>query len=237
MKREKVVSLSDLETALRAKGSSLDRERKIFQEQFIAQQWAQQQIKPDDAEITHQDLIDWYQAHLKDFEQQPRVRWEELAITFARHPNDPEHREAYAALAALGNRVIAGASLAEVARSASDGATAHQGGKWDWTHRDSLDSKTINDALFSLPPGQLSPILEAADGFHIVRVVERQELTRTSFLDAQKDVKEKIQKDRFEKKYKEYVEELRKKFPIWTVFDASLAPPHNPDDDDRYSTR
>jgi hypothetical protein len=234
MKREKVTSQADLENALLAKGSSLDRERKIFQEQFIAQQWAQQQIKPDGAEITHQDMIDWYQSHLKEFEQQPRVRWEELAITFAKHPN---HEEAYAALAALGNRVIAGASLAEVARSASDGTTAGLGGKWDWTHRDSLDSKTINDALFTLPPGQLSPIMEAADGYHIIRVVERQELTRTDFLVAQKDVKEKIQKERFEKKYKDYVEELRKKFPIWTVFDASLAPPKASDDDDRYSTR
>jgi hypothetical protein len=233
MKREKVTSQADLETALLAKGSSLDRERKIFQEQFIAQQWAQQQIKPDGEEITHQDMIDWYQSHIKEFEQQPRVRWEELAITFARHPN---HDEAWATLAALGNRVLAGAPLAEVARSASDGATASQGGKWDWTHRDSLDSKAINDALFTLPANQLSPILESTDGLHIIRVVERQDLTRTSFLDAQKDVKEKIHKERFEKKYKEYVEELRKKFPIWTVFDASLAPPKSADDDDRYST-
>jgi hypothetical protein len=233
MKREKVTSTSDLETALRAKGSSLDRERKMFQEQFIAQQWAQQQIKPDGEEITHQDMIDWYQAHIKEFEQQPRVRWEEVVVTFARHP---DHNEAWAAMAALGNRVLAGASLAEVARSASEGATASQGGKWDWTHSGSIDSKAINDALFSLPVNQLSPILESTDGLHIIRVVQRQELTRTSFLDAQKDVKEKIQKERFEKKYKEYVEELRKKFPIWTVFDASLAPAHNPDDDDRYAT-
>ena len=234
MKRENVVSLSDLETALEAKGSSIERERKIFQEQFIAQQWAQQQIKPDGEEITHQDMIDWYQAHIKEFEQQPRVRWEELAVSFARHPN---HGEAYAVLGEMGNRVLAGASLAEVARASSEGATAAQGGKWDWTHRDSLDSKAINDALFTLPVGRLSERLEATDGYHIVRVVERQDLTRTSFLDAQKDVKEKIQKERFEKKYKEYVEELRKKYPIWTVFDASLAPPKNPDDDDRYSTR
>ena len=212
----------------------MDREKKIFQEQFIAQQWAQQQIKPDGDEITHQDMIDWYQAHIKEFEKQPRVRWEELAVSFARHPN---HGEAYAVLGEMGNRVLAGASLAEVARASSEGATAAQGGKWDWTHHDSLDSKAINDALFTLPVGRLSERLEATDGYHIVRVVERQDLTRTSFLDAQKDVKEKIQKERFEKKYKEYVEELRKKFPIWTVFDASLMPAHNPDDDDRYSTR
>ncbi len=233
MKRENVVSRADLESALQAKGSSLDRERKVFQEQFIAQQWAQQQIKPDGEEITHQDMLDWYQAHIKEFEQQPRVRWEELAVTFAKHPN---HDEAWAVLGEMGNRVIAGAPLADVARASSEGTTAAQGGKWDWTHRDSLDAKTINDALFNQPVGVLSQRLESSDGYHIVRVVERQELTRTSFLDAQKDVKEKIQKERFEKKYKEYVEELRKKIPIWTVFDASLAPAHNPDDDDRYAT-
>jgi hypothetical protein len=120
MKREKVVSRSDLETALRAKGSSLERERKIFQEQFIAQQWAQEQIKPDGAEITHQDMIDWYNAHIKEFEQPARVRWDELVITFARHS---DHNEAWAVLGEMGNRVIAGASLAEVARVSSEGAT------------------------------------------------------------------------------------------------------------------
>ena len=99
MKRENVTSLSELETALLAKGSSLKRERKIFQEQFIAQQWAQQQIKPDgEGEITHQDMIDWYQAHISEFEQQPRrsaAAGRSFAVTFARHPN---HEEAYTVL-------------------------------------------------------------------------------------------------------------------------------------------
>src|SRR5207244_203567 len=148
MKREKVVSPAELENALHAKGSSLQHERRIFQEQFIAQQWAQQQLKPEGEEITHADMIAWYQAHQKDFE-------------------------------------------------------------------------TINDAIFSLPAGQLSPIVEATDGYHIVRVVERKELERISFLEAQKEIKDKIQKERFEKKYQEYVKKLREKFPIWTVFDAA----------------
>ena len=81
-------------------------------------------------------------------------------ISFARHPN---HDEAYATVAALGNRVLAGASLADVAKSASEGPTARQGGQRDWTHKGSLSSETLNQALFSLPVGQLSQhILESA---------------------------------------------------------------------------
>ena len=85
--------------------------------------------------------------------------------------------------------------------------------------------------------GQLSPILESQSGCHIVRVVERQELTRTSFLDAQKEIKENIKKERFENRYKAWVEKLHAKYPVWTVFDNSLQEQKKPDDDDRYSTK
>ena len=156
-------------------------------------------------------------------------------VSFAKHSN---RDEAYAAVAGLGNRVLAGASLADVAKSASDGPTAREGGQRDWTQKGSLSADSLDQALFSQPVGQLSPqILESADGFHIIRVVERRELTRTSFLDAQKQIKESIQKERMEKRYKEFLEELHKKYPIWTVFDNALQQPKNPDDEDRYSTK
>ncbi len=243
MKRENVVSRADLENALRAKGSSLDRERRNFGEQFVAQQWVHEKVKPvgeggekgtDKDEVTHEEMRIWYQQHLKDFEQPAKARWEELMITFSRHPN---RDEAYAAIAALGNRVLHGASLADVARSASEGPTARQGGQRDWTHQGSLSSEALDQAIFSLRVGDFSQILESKDGFHIIRVVERQELSRTSFLDAQKEVKQKIQKERFDKRYADFVEELRRKYSVWTVFDNALQQPKNPDEDDRYSTR
>ncbi len=238
MKREDVVSLADLENALRAKGSSLEREKRVFMEQVVAQQWVEQQVKKDkgdkEEEVTHEEMLAWYQAHLKDFEHPAKARWEELMVSFTRHPN---RDEAYAAVAAMGNRVLAGASLTDVARSASEGPTARQGGQRDWTHKDSLTSENLNQAIFNLPVGQLSQILESSSGFHIVRVAERQELFRTSFLDAQKEIKENIKKERTEKRYQKFVDELRKKYPVWTIFDNALQQPKNPDDEDRYSTR
>ena len=241
MKRENVVTLIDLENALRAKGSSLEREKRIFLEQIVAQQWVEGQVKKDgkkedgkdeEEEVTHEEMLTWYQAHLKDFEHPPKARWEELMVSFARHPN---HDNAYAVLAALGNRVLAGASFADVAKSGSEGATARDGGKWDWTHKDSLASEAINQALFSQPVGQLSPILESTSGYHIIRVVERQELTRTSFLDAQKEIKDKIKKERLEKRYQDFLAKLKAKYPVWTIFDNAMQQPKSLDDEDRYS--
>ena len=236
MKRENVTSRAELETSLRAKGSSLDREKRIFKEQILSQEWMRQKVsgKEKEEEVTHEEMLTWYQGHLKDFESPARARWEELMITFIRHPN---HDEAYKAMAALGNRVLAGASFADVAKSGSEGPTAGQGGQRDWTHKGSLSSESLNQAIFTLPVGQLSQILESDSGYHIIRVVERQDLSRKSFLETQKEITKSIKEERSQKRYLEFVKSLREKYPVWTVFDNSMQQPRNPDDEDRYSRR
>ena len=66
MKRENVTTRAELENALQAKGSSLDRERKIFTEQFVGQQWIMQKVKPDDGLGNHARGHDrLVQAHIK----------------------------------------------------------------------------------------------------------------------------------------------------------------------------
>ena len=157
-------------------------------------------------------------------------------VSFARHPN---HDEAYAILADLGNRVLAGAILSDVAKSASEGPTAREGGQHDWTHKDSLASETLNQAIFNQPVRQLSPhILESENGYHIIRVLARQEQSWTSFLNAQKQVKEKIQDERYHKRYDEFLKKLRDKYPIWTVFDKALQEQKQLEaDQDRNSSR
>ena len=55
------------------------------------------------------------------------------------------------------------------------GPTSHEGGRYDWTTKGSLVSDVIDQAIFSLPVGKLSRILEDEKGFHIVRVIERED--------------------------------------------------------------
>jgi PPIC-type PPIASE domain len=234
-----VTTRADLETSLRAKGSSMDREKRVFHDELVAQMWRQEQVSPKDKleeTVTHEDMLQWYHDHIKLFESEPRVRWEELMTSFTLHQ---DRNEAYRLLAGLGNRVLAGATLADVARNGSEGATARLGGQRDWTHKGSLTSTVLENAIFGLPVGQLSEILMSEEGYHIVRVVERQEFTRKNFLDVQKQIKEGVKNDRLEKRYKEFLQKLRDRYPIWTIFDNSMRPPSNPaqEDDDRYGRR
>ena len=73
--------------------------------------------------------------------------------------------------------------------------------------------------LFQLPPNTLSRILEDDEGCHIVRVLERQEARRAPFNEVQAEIRQRLNDGGEKKRRADYIEKLRAKTPVWTVFD------------------
>jgi hypothetical protein len=217
MKREQVDSRRKLEESLRAKGSSLEQEKRAFMQRVLAQQWLHEQVKPND-EITHDQMLEYYRERAADFDHPARVRWKELMVRFSDYGGKAE---AGAAIAHMGNQVSSGVPFEQVAKASSGGVTASDGGVRDWTAKGSLASNVLDQQLFSpdLPVGSLSPILTTETGFHIILVTEREDAYRTPFLKAQVDIQPKIRQQRFAQGLREYVVRLRQEIPVHTVFD------------------
>ncbi len=87
---------------------------------------------------------------------------------------------------------VQGPAFAEIAKAKSDGFTAKDGGVHDWTTKGALQCKAIDEALFTLQVGQMSPILDSGPAFHIVRVLERKEAGRKPFTDVQADIRDRL---------------------------------------------
>lgn len=220
MKNAGVGSRGELEEKLEKLGTSLEREKRTFTQMVLAQQWLQQQVKSDDETFTPKEVRDYYQEHTAEFQHLARVKWEELMVRKSRHPN---RDEAVGLLGRLGNQVLDGAKLDAVARAGSEGSTARDGGLHDWTNKGSLVSEALDNAIFSLPAGQLSRIIETDLGYHIVRVVERQDQSLTPFLEAQVEIRNKIVRQRKKKQMDDYLAKLHERTFIWTKFDALMA--------------
>ncbi|MBN1590267.1 MAG: peptidylprolyl isomerase [Pirellulales bacterium] len=221
MKRAKVSSRDELEQKLADLGTTLQLQRQLFLETALGQQWMATEIKSDEP-INPDELYAYYNAHATDYDHAARARWEELMTKFSESPSE---EAAHQRLSQLGNQVIKGLPFAEVARRGSDGPTATDGGARDWTTRGSLVSEQLDQALFELPVGQLSPILRSDLGLHIVRVVEREDAHRTPFTDVQDDIRKTIQDERWQEQSTAYLARLKDTTPVWTVYDepASLA--------------
>lgn len=226
---------TELESRLKSMGTSIEQQKQIFTERTLAQQWLRQQIDYD-VDVSHQEMVDYYRANENDYRFEATARWEELMVRFDRFPN---RAEAYRAIAEMGNEVWRGRDFAEVAKRQSQGVSAARGGSYDWTTRGSLVFDAINRALFTLPTGQLSQVIETTKGFHIIRVIERRAAGKKPFVDAQVEIKERIKKDRVKEQIGAYIDTLREETKVWTMFDDApsieqAAQQPAPAEDDRY---
>ena len=220
MKKSGFESRQQLEESLTAKGTTLEREKRQFVEQALGETWKKQQIKIDET-ISYEESRAWYKAHETEYQHQARARWEELVVWKGKNASEPEIAAGRRKLAELGNQVLRGAGFADVACAGSEGPTASTGGLRDWTTRGSLVSRIVDEALFNLPVGELSQILEDERGLYIIRVLERTEAGQTSFEDAQAGIKEKIKEERRKQAETEYLAKLRKQVPVWTIYDEA----------------
>lgn len=210
---------TELDQKLKKWGTSLARVRKSHMEGLLARKWMFMQLKLNE-EITRDEMLEYYRAHLVDYEHDAKARWEQLTAKVTLEQPKPT---AYAKLAQLGNQLLAGANFAELAKTHSDGATASDGGVHDWTTRGSLKSALIDQTLFTMPVGQLSPILEDAAGFHIVRVIEREDAGRQPFEEAQPTIRMALREQRFQAHRSKYVDKVRSESNIWTMYDDEAA--------------
>ena len=224
MKEHQCESLGELDAVLRRFGSSLDKQVRLYGENKAGRSTVQQhvEIKP---EVSHQEMLDYYQQNAAEFAVPAKARFEILTVKFA---NFPTKTDALNTLAQMGNAVYFGTPFATVARNHSQEPAAARGGQYDWTTQGSLASRPIDAAIFTLEPGKLSQIIEDERGYHIVRVKERTEAGSVSFLDAQQGIKDAIKAQKLEADYKQFVEMLRTSTRVWTVYDGETSVARQP---------
>jgi hypothetical protein len=228
MKQFNVGSQGELERKLCEMGSSLNDTKRAFNERVIASEWMRNKIKVNE-EISPIEIHDYYVTHPTEYDYPTKVRWEELMVRKSRYASG---QEAYAAACAIGNdawtvcRTIQDPkqpAFAEIAKAKSDGVTKDKGGQYDWTSEGSLALKPLNDALFSLPVGRMSTIIDTPVSFHIVRVLERKEAGRTPFTEVQVKIRDKLKDDRLHTAQDKYLQELRSEASIETIFTGKIS--------------
>lgn len=81
-----------------------------------------------------------------------------------------------------------GTDFGRLARSISkDTATRVNGGDLGWIARGSMDP-AFESAAFGLKSGQVSGVVKASEGYHVIKVLERREASTPSFAECEQDV-------------------------------------------------
>jgi len=220
MEASNLKTTAEFDAHLRAQGSSLRKFRLSWSQDQLTKYFLSQQLNVD-KEVSHQAMLQEYQRRIETYAVPAKARWEQVMIRFDRCES---RMAAKTQLAELGNQIVYGASFSAVAQKSSHGFSAAAGGQHDWTSKNALALKELDEAIFSLPIGELSDLIETREGYHIVRVHERTEATHKSFLEAQAEIKEDILDQKREAAFKKHLEKLRRDIRVEYFVDGALLP-------------
>jgi parvulin-like peptidyl-prolyl isomerase len=207
-------SREELIVQLKKEGTDLNAIRENFIDNMLAQQYLNSLVQPKLTEPSRADMEAYYDTHLDEWKQQAGAVWRHIEIK--KTANDAADRQKVEQIHA---RLVAGTDFAETARKMSQGPTAAAGGIWSRTSKGSYAEPAVDEAIFSLPVGEISDVIVGAKSYHVVRVEERSNGEPKSFVDVQEQCRERLRMEQMQKLRKDLVQRLQESHHVSTIYD------------------
>ncbi|WP_024873042.1 SurA N-terminal domain-containing protein [Tolumonas lignilytica] len=155
-------------------------------------------IRPTDAELKA-----YYQQNSAQFTEPARLKVAHILIT------NKDEKAAQEKAAELLAKLKAGADFAQLAKAESaDTLSARQGGELDWFEKGVMDP-AFEKAAFALnQKNELSPVVKSAFGYHIIKLLDKQDAVVTPYDKAQKVVRQKYVDDKVKELFAEQQQKL-----------------------------
>ncbi len=168
---------TEYRTALRTNGlGTPDEYRKRLFDTFKRnrlQQELLQKLRRDDklpaSSVTDQELDEAYQSNLGHLpKREATVSLKQIIV--APKPTAKARAAALAKIDSLETELAKGGDFAQIAkRDSQDPGSAPQGGDLGWNRRGNM-LKEFDEMMFALPVGRVSPPVQTAYGYHIIKV-------------------------------------------------------------------
>jgi len=168
---------------------------KRFREQLILEK-VTKSVTRDLAPPDYKEIKAYFESASNRFKAPDRVKFRQIFCG-----NRKQARQLHA-------RIRAGESLADLAREYSEGPEAENGGEVGWITKGTLD-KTLDKMLFSLAPGDLSPVTKGPSGYHIFEIVSRRPAGFQAFSEVIDDIEQTLMAQKQESFCRKWIQSLR----------------------------
>ena len=219
--QQNISSDKELEKLLAAQDMTMADLKKRLVEEFSPQQVIHVEISERIA-VSDKDERAYYEAHAADFAIPAEATVREILLKASGPERAAKRAEAEAVRARL---IEPGADFATIAAEVSDAGTKKVGGLLGTVKKGDL-ATALDEVAFTLPVGEISQIIEADYGFHILKVDARTEATSKPFDTVKAEIEKKIQDERFSVEYKQYMVKAWSEATIWVSpkYEARLSP-------------
>ena len=202
--QERFESPEEFTDALAQQGIGLEELRARYRDQITIQKLIHREISSRVA-VSPAEVTGYYEQHPEEFQFPPAVSASTLLI---RAGQGRTLAQAKQLAEELRRKLAQGADFADLARRYSDGPNAKTGGKIG-TLEQGKNLKEIDEVLFGLSPGEISPIVKTPSGFHIFRIESVRPAHRALLEEAQSQIRERLFQEKSATRYKEWIDRLK----------------------------
>ncbi len=159
------------------------------------------QVISPDVVVTDKLLKEYYESHINDYRDE-EYKLQQIFVS-GRTANGQQR------ISAAYSQLKEGKPFEEVAKQFSEDPSAPDGGNIGYVKKADL-VPGLKEAVEAVPPGSYSQVLVTPYGFHILKVGEVKKGDTLPFEEVKGKIHERIVFEESEKRYKDYMDKLRK---------------------------
>lgn len=198
-----------LEKEMTSQGYSMSGLRENIRRQILIRKLQDIEVKSRII-VSPREIEEYYKSHTGEFEQELRTKL--LSITIRKSKEAEEKglvdEAAKKKIESVEFRIRNGEDFEDLARQFSEDAHAAEGGQVGWVRKGEF-LPSIEKALHELNQGAISPVLETAAGYHLFRVEEKDPGKVSSLEEVREKIRADLFREKAEKRFKEWMEELK----------------------------
>lgn len=202
IKRENHFTEEDMADILKKEGMTMEEYRENIENQLLKQSILSYQVHSKI--VIEEDLIqEYYDSHKDEYGEKIIVRLQHIVIA---KTDDNAFKLANKIYGELQNNIL----FDDLAKAYSDGPTADKGGTLPAISKNDLEP-AIAAAVSLLKKGDISPPVKSDSGIQILKLIDRETMEGKSFEAMRPGIYRELLNERINKRYREYLEELRSK--------------------------
>ena len=175
-----------------------------FRDQIMMQKLVNFEVRSR-VSVSPGEINEYYKANPDRFAQGDRVHLQQILVRIGQRSEE----EAKSFTDSLLARLKEGSSFEELAKAYSEGSEAKEGGEMGWVGKGQLLGE-IDEKVFALGAGEITSVIRSSLGFHIFKVVEREQVSVKPLAEARNEVQDTLFKEKFKKRLEEWTSALKK---------------------------
>jgi peptidyl-prolyl cis-trans isomerase SurA len=206
------ITMADFLISLAKDRSSIEEYKKDIRSQLATMRLVRRDIKSKIA-VGEDEIGAYYLKHREDYEGKEAVRIKQIMIPFPNNVDPATKADMKRGMDVIYKRLKGGESFDMLASVYSKGPAAGANGDIGFVER-GIILPVVEHAAFNLQKDEISDVIESPIGFHIIKVVDRRGAGIQPLESVRLEIQGKIEDEKMEKKYAEWITELRNKSHI-----------------------